>query len=252
MNDLALINQKSNPLSKPAIILRDLWKALEVKEQYANWYQRQLEDFTQGIDFVGIKVNLNPTNSTYLNDHAVTIEVGKHIALMSRTENGKKYRQKLIELEESTLTPRVPQTYNEAIIALASSIMENTKLERSLIEQKPKVDTYDKICQCENTFPVRDVSRFYDMRPSDLTNLLIEHDWVFRYKKGGKLSVKDKGFQQKLVVQKLFLATNSYGVDVVVKNVHITTKGILKIAKLLNIVQDDEFLENIENSFNIE
>ena len=79
-----LLNSENNPLSKPAIILRDLWKALESGEPYVRWSSRQLGDFLQGVDFIGIDINVNPTNGVIINDHAVTIEVAKHIALMSR------------------------------------------------------------------------------------------------------------------------------------------------------------------------
>ena len=148
--------------------------------------------------------------------------------------------------------PKAPQTYLEVLKELVTALEENEKLQLEIKSQAPKVATYDIIYNCESTFSIRDVSRFYEIRPIDLTNLLIENDWVFRYKKGGKITIKDKAVKQKLAVQKLYLATNRYGEDVVTKRVHLTTKGILKIAKLLNIVQDDEFLENIKNSFNIE
>lgn len=148
--------------------------------------------------------------------------------------------------------PKAPQTYLEVLKELVTVLEEKEKLQLELKSQAPKVATYDIIYNCENTFSIRDVSRFYQIRPIDLTNLLLENDWVFRYKKGGKITIKDKAVKQKLAVQKMYLATNRNGEDVVTKHVHLTTKGILKIAKLLDIIQDDEFLENIKSSFNIE
>ena len=69
-----------------------MWKNLDILPAVNDgafrarlWSKRQLEAFIQGVDFKEVQVNLN-INSVALCDHAVTLEVAKHIALMSRTE----------------------------------------------------------------------------------------------------------------------------------------------------------------------
>lgn len=102
--NVKLLDTTNHTLPVQAIVLRDLRTSLELSEKYADWHTRQLDMFTQGIDFVRIQVYLNPTNNMPMDDVAVTLEMAKHICLMSRTEKGKEYRRKLIALENKPMT----------------------------------------------------------------------------------------------------------------------------------------------------
>lgn len=251
--NLILLNAESNPLTKPAIILRDLWKALELKERYQEWSSRQLEDFTQGIDFKEVQVNLHQGNGTFLSDHAVTIEVAKHIALMSRTENGKRYRQKLIELEESTNTPKIPKTYNEAIKALANSIIENEKLllesaekESIITKQAPMVSMYKTTLDTSTTRGLREVVGLLKphIKERELSNLLLEKEWTYRTKNGKTkiyASTMDAGYMKYIEI------LDKDGVPHMANR--FTRIGIAKIAEYIGIHNDSEFVDRLKAEF---
>lgn len=61
--NITILDQSKHTLRKPALILRDLWRDLELSEQYSKWFQRQLIEFTQGADFVRVEIYLNPTKA---------------------------------------------------------------------------------------------------------------------------------------------------------------------------------------------
>ena len=93
MKELKLLEQSKHTLAKPAIVLRDLWKGLELVDKYGDWSKTWLSKFEQDIDFTIIRLEPNnPNGGRPPEDHAVTIETAKHIALMSDTAKGKEYR----------------------------------------------------------------------------------------------------------------------------------------------------------------
>ena len=146
MLEITILDQTKHSLNKPAIILRDMWKALELVDKYADWWPRQLDMYEQGVDFVEVNINVN-INNVPLKDHAVTLEVAKHIALMSRTAKGKEYRQKLIELEESAshrdqlTTIRTAVIHDIDIIDRVSQIVadEHKQLSNELADLKNRI-----------------------------------------------------------------------------------------------------------------
>lgn len=118
MLEIIVLESNKHSLGVPAIILRDLWKELGLVKKYTDWAGSQLEIFVQGIDYIGVHFQVNPTNGVLVNDHAVSFDVAKHIALMSRTEKGREYRQRLIELEKS----RQPLSYADSLRQLADEV----------------------------------------------------------------------------------------------------------------------------------
>ena len=158
------------------------------------------------------------------------------------------------ELENAT---NVPKNYNEAIKALANSIIESEKLalevqakDEIIIEQAPKVAVYERICASNNTFGVRDVANFYDMRQTDLINLLIDRKWIYRYANGNNLRAGSSAKETGLVVQKMNVRF-AHSPNYLGTQVRITTKGIVRIAKVLGIVRDDEFFTKMESEFSL-
>jgi len=82
---------------------RNLKDALEIKEQFVDWMNRNLEMFSEDQDYRALLVKQkcqNGIGSSRRKEYSLTLETAKHIALMSRTAKGKKIRQEIIELEK--------------------------------------------------------------------------------------------------------------------------------------------------------
>ncbi len=91
--------QKS-PLSVPALDARSFYFELHQttdSKHFSKFFGRISNMYTQGVDFIKL-----PSGGEFPNrkDYAITIEVAKHMALLSETANGKAYREYLIKFEE--------------------------------------------------------------------------------------------------------------------------------------------------------
>lgn len=105
MNELLKVNEESMTVSG-----RDLYEALEVRERFSLWADRQRSIFGDEITSVVKPTEVQNNGGMQireLEDFTMSIDIAKHICLMSRTEKGKECRQYLIDLEKAWNTPEL-------------------------------------------------------------------------------------------------------------------------------------------------
>lgn len=79
---------------------RELHEKLGIVERYSKWFARMSEyGFAEGEDYTPYQT-VHPQNKQSLDDHIMTLDMAKHIAMIQRTTQGMAIRQKLIELEK--------------------------------------------------------------------------------------------------------------------------------------------------------
>lgn len=131
-NNLELIKVEINENNEPIVIGRDLHTILEVESNYTTWFQRMCEyGFVEGVDFFPILEE--STGGRPSINHTIKLDMAKEIAMIQRSEPGKKVRQYFIQVEKDFNSP-------EKIMARALKIAE-TKLNTLQIaydEMKPK------------------------------------------------------------------------------------------------------------------
>ena len=102
-----------------AVNARDLWQALEVKRKYADWiaYQIKSLDLEENVDYVSFHNNVKrEKGATIRKEYMLTLDAAKHIAMASKTPQGKKVRQYFIEVEKRTRQAQsVPQSPMEIL-----------------------------------------------------------------------------------------------------------------------------------------
>lgn len=116
MYEIIKVNQDTMTVSA-----RDLQEALEVTERFSVWISRHIPNFTEGDDYTTVSkltVVGNGAEREIL-DYQLSVDMAKHICLMSRTEKGKQCRQYLIDLEKAWNTP-------EQVMARALQIANKT------------------------------------------------------------------------------------------------------------------------------
>lgn len=129
------IQEKEN--GEIAISGRELHKALEVKTPYKKWFERMSEyGFEENVDFTVMDIFVhNPLGGRQnQTDHALTLDTAKEIAMIQRSEPGKRARQYFIQVEKAWNSPEM--IMKRALKIANSTIMQ---LESQIERDKPKV-----------------------------------------------------------------------------------------------------------------
>ena len=82
---------------------RDLAKNLEVKKDFSDWIKHQIEslDLEEDFDYFSLPQKVErEIGATTRIEYILTVDAAKHIAMASRTEQGKKVRRYFIEMEK--------------------------------------------------------------------------------------------------------------------------------------------------------
>lgn len=158
MNELIKVNSNEQTVSA-----RELHDALETTERFSTWFERFSVGFVEGEDYTSVNKLTEVQNNggiqiRELEDHICSIDMAKHICLMSRTEKGKQCRQYLIDLEKAWNTP-------EQIFARALRLAEETinNLHVQVREMQPKVEFFDAVTDSKDAIAMSDVAKVLNM-----------------------------------------------------------------------------------------
>ena len=110
MKHIAITKQILNGAEVNSVSGRDLHKNLGVKKAFTTWITSALDTMgsVDGEDFLKLKTSLS--GSGYQWDYIITLDLAKHISMMSKVPAGKEFREYFIEVEN--------QYNNNAIKAL--------------------------------------------------------------------------------------------------------------------------------------
>lgn len=163
MNELISVNFDTQTVSA-----RDLHKALGIEKRFSAWFETNSQGFVENEDFTsvlsGTVVNNGATRE--LQDYELSVDMAKHICLMSRTEKGKECRQYLIDLEKAWNTP-------EQVMARALKLADRTidNLKTQLLEMKPKADFFDAVADSKTAISMNEVAKVLAIKGYGRNNL---------------------------------------------------------------------------------
>lgn len=85
-NELIKVNSDEQTVSA-----RELHDTLEATERFSTWFERFSVGFVEGEDFTSVNkfTVVNNGANRELQDYSCSIDMAKHICLMSRTKKGK-------------------------------------------------------------------------------------------------------------------------------------------------------------------
>jgi len=157
MNELLKVNAENQTVSA-----RDLHDALEATERFSTWFERFSVGFVEGEDYTTVNKLTQVQNNggiqeRVLTDHECSVDMAKHICLMSRTEKGKECRQYLIDLEKAWNTP-------EQVMARALKLADQTiaSLNKTIETMKPKVEFFEAVTDSKDAISMADVAKVLD------------------------------------------------------------------------------------------
>lgn len=193
MNEILKVDNDTMTVSA-----RELHEALDIKYDFKRWVESNFKSFVMGEDFnphMDVKVQFEGNRQVHRSyqDYQLSIDMAKHLCLMSQTDKGKMCRQYLIDLEKAWNTP-------EQVMARALKIADETiaKLQsdnRVLIEDnermKPKAEFFDAVTDSKDAIPMADVAKVLDMG--------IGRNKLFEFLRNNKILMADNKPYQKYV-----------------------------------------------------
>ena len=101
MNEIIRIDYENE---NPTVSGRELHAVLGVATQYKDWFPRMCEyGFIEGRDFSSILSE--STGGRPSTDHALSIPMAKELCMLQRNDQGKKFRQYFISVEDAWNSP---------------------------------------------------------------------------------------------------------------------------------------------------
>ena len=171
---------------------RDLHQGLNVKRRFSAWVEQNFSDFEEGTDFTSVLTSTVVNNGARkpIQDYALTIEMAKELSLLSRTDQGRKYRKYLISIEREYKLQTSPDSYMienpvkraEKWIAEQKAAQDKViKLETTIKKQDPKVEYHDHILKTQGTtYTATQIAKEYGTSASKLNNLLNELKFIYK------------------------------------------------------------------------
>lgn len=135
-----------NEENEQSVSARDLHKALEVKTRFNEWFTSNSKRFEQQVDFSYAVTTAHVGKGAVreVDDYLMSIDMAKHIALMSGTDKGAEIRnyfiaaeKKLKQVMAQPIQPMTPMEMMETQFAILKEVKaENAELKTEFVELK--------------------------------------------------------------------------------------------------------------------
>ncbi len=159
---------------------RDLHAALGLSKRFSAWWETNSEGFIEGLDFTSVLSGTVVNNGAVkpIQDYTCSLDMAKHICLMSHTGKGKACRQYLIDLEKAWNSP-------EKIMARALQIANDTiaSLTAQVDELKPKGEYFDALVDRNLLTNFRDTAKELGIGQKEFITWLLDHKYIYKDQK---------------------------------------------------------------------
>lgn len=178
MNEL--INITLNENHEPVVSARDLHKGLEISKRFSAWFDQNSKLFIENEEFTSVPKGTPVTggngNIQYLDDYALTLDMAKQLAMMSRTDKGKEVRKYFIQVEKDFNSPEkiMARALLMADKKITNLTMQNNHLQLELKEAQKQARYLDLIIESKGALRVSQIAQDYGMTANKLNKVLYE------------------------------------------------------------------------------
>lgn len=186
MNELIKVNTDTMTVSA-----RELHEALEVKYDFKRWVDTNFKHFEEGTDYFGGHIDVSGNQyggKQTITDYNLTVDMAKHLCLMSQTEKGRQCRQYLIDLEKAWNTPELVMARG---LKAAQAMIEQKDEQIKLLtadnkRMKPKEVFADAVTASNSTILIRDLAKLikqngHDIGEKRLYKWMREHGYIIKH-----------------------------------------------------------------------
>lgn len=234
MNELIKITYEAET---PTVSARELHKSLEISKRFSAWFDTNSQGFVENEDYTSVLTGTEVQNNggvqiRELQDYSLSVDMAKHICLMSRTEKGKECRQYLIDLEKAWNTPeqvfaRALKMADKEIEKLKSS---NTVLMEDVQRMRPKEIFADAVSTSHTSILIGDLAKMLkqngiDIGQKRLFEWLRENGYLIKRKGSDWNSPTQKAMELELFEIKESTVNNPDGSVRINKITKVTGKG---------------------------
>lgn len=179
---------------KQLVSARELHKALNVKTRFSQWVEQNFKHFRKGNDFTSVVTTTVVNNGAKreLQDYALSVEMAKHIAMMSGTQKGYEIRDYFIQVEKAWNSPEMIM---KRALEIANKKVEQLKLENE--EMKPKALFADAVTASHTSILVGELAKILKQNGID-----IGARRLFEWLRGHGYLIKRKGTDWNMPTQK--------------------------------------------------
>jgi len=245
VNELIQINRTTiDDAFVQTVNAREMHTFLGVSKDFTSWIKAQIERarLVENRDFILLTQKGEQTGRGGHNriEYHLTIDAGKHIAMMSGTDKGFEVRDYFIECErramkavmdpmqalnDPAMMRRLLLTYSEKILSIQA---ENAAL-------APKAEALNRIAVADGSLCITDAAKTLQVQPKKVFAVLQEQRWIYRRVGCDHwIGYQDK-LQQQLLEHKTTTVSRSDGSEKIVAQVRITPKGLSKLALLFQV-----------------
>lgn len=225
MNEL--INVTLNDNHEPVVSARQLHQTLDVKKRFSAWFETNSKLFIENEDFTSVQTGTVVNNGAIkpLRDYALSLDMAKQLAMMSRTVKGAEVRQYFIQVEKDFNSP-------EKIMARALLMADKKvhQLEAKIEADRPKVLFAEAVSASHTSILVGELAKLLkqngvDMGANRLFNWLRAHGYLIKRNGRDWNMPTQKSIEMGLIRVKETSITHSDGHITVSKTPLVTGKG---------------------------
>ena len=157
MNELVKIESRGE---KQVISAKELYEKLEMdKSHWKRWAKNNIESndfFLENIDYEGFA---SMANGNETKDYWITIEMAKHLCMMSKTTKAHEIREYFIKIEQAWNTP-------EMIMKRALEIANKRAEEATqrLLANEHKIEFYNEVTESKTATDIGTVSKLLNFK----------------------------------------------------------------------------------------
>ena len=225
MNELVKIESRGE---KQVISARELYEKLEMdKSHWKRWANNNIEAsdfFLENIDYEGFAI---VANGNKIKDYWITIEMAKHVCMMSRTAKAHEIREYFIKIEQAWNTPEMIMKR-----ALEFANRRAEEATQRLLANEHKIEFYNDVTESKTATDIGTVSKLLNFKGVG-RNILFEilrKEGILQYNNIPYQRYIDNGYFR--VIESKWNDHTTGDVKVSFKTV-VYQKGIEYISKLL-------------------